>query len=118
MFKRINNIEFYNDTPQYYAARAHDESMKINYIHGIAEALSLKAEIASAGDNYTAEETLSRQAINWYRKTSNKKKLAEAYLNLGFSMFTQSSFEEAAKNLDTANELGTFTFWCGLRRKW
>lgn len=64
----------------------------------------MKAQIADAADNYPAEETLSRQAINRYRNTANKKRLAEAYLNLGFSRFAQSSFAEAVKYLDTAYE--------------
>jgi len=93
-----------NDTAAYYAALASEEAVKINYIHGIAESLSFKGEI-ELSDNFAKAENLSREAINLYRATSNKKRLAATYLNLGFALYAQSFFTEAVKNLDTAYEL-------------
>src|SRR4051812_40727552 len=58
----------------HYAALAYGEAVKINYVHGIAESLSYKGETQ---ENFPDGEKLSREAINWYRKTSNKKRLAE-----------------------------------------
>jgi hypothetical protein len=92
-----------NDTATYYAELAYQESMKINYVHGIAEALSWRVRILDARDtNYPLEEKLSREAIGWYRKTLNKKGLAETYLNLGGVLHAQSFFTDAIKNSDTA----------------
>jgi tetratricopeptide (TPR) repeat protein len=97
------NLE--NDSAGYFADQSYAESIKINYMHGIAESLSYKGEIKYLSNDFSAEEKLSLEAINWYRKTSNKKRLAETHLNLGFSLYAQSFFTEAVKNLDTAYEL-------------
>jgi tetratricopeptide (TPR) repeat protein len=93
-----------NDTASYYAGLAFEEAVKINYIHGKAESISYKGEI-ELSDNFPGVENLSREAINLFRKTSNKKRLAATYLNLGFALYAQSFFVEAVKNLDTAYEL-------------
>ncbi len=92
------------DSMKYYAAFAYEESKKINYIHGIAEALSYEGEIEDYSDNSLTEEKLLREAIDWYEKTSNKKRLAETYLYLGDALYGQSYFAEAIKNLDIAYE--------------
>ncbi len=90
------------DTAAKYAALAYEEAIKINYIHGRAESLSYKGEIENISDNFLAQEKLSLEAIALYKKTSNKKRLAETYWNLGQSLYAQSFFAEAIKNLDTA----------------
>src|SRR6266516_3509991 len=59
------------DTAKYCATAACDESMKINYIHGIAESLLYKGQIEDFSDNFAASEKLYGEAINWYRKTAN-----------------------------------------------
>jgi tetratricopeptide (TPR) repeat protein len=97
-------LELNNDTAAYYAALAYTEAVKINYIHGIAESLSYKGEIEDLSDNFPAGEKLSREAINWYKKTPNKKRLADTYLKLGYSMYAQSFFTESIKNFDTGYE--------------
>src|SRR6266496_3688280 len=90
------------DTAAYYANLAYTEATQINYIHGIAESLSYKGQVEDFSDNFLAEEKFYREAINWYRRTSNKKGLAETHWYLGYSLYAQSLFSEAIKNLDTA----------------
>jgi hypothetical protein len=70
-----------------YAASAYEEAKKINYIDGIAESLSYKGEIERLSNNFPLLEKLSNEAIEWYRKTPNKKRLAETYYNLCFSLY-------------------------------
>jgi signal transduction histidine kinase len=93
------------DTAVYYANQAYTEAIKTDYTHGIAESLSYKGEILILSQNYPAEEKLSREAITWYKKTTNKKRLAETYFYLSHALYSQSRFTEAIKNLDTAFEL-------------
>jgi tetratricopeptide (TPR) repeat protein len=95
------------DTASYYTALAYEEARKLKYIQGIAEALSYKGRIEVISDNFSAAEKLFRQSISWYRKTLNKKKLATSYAGLGYSLFAQSNFQDAIKNLDTCIKLST-----------
>jgi len=95
LFKQI-------DTTQYYVAKAYEESKKINYIHGMAESKSIEAEI---GSDFAKLEKLAHEAIRLYAMTTNKKRLAETYYNLGFVLWAQSMFTEATKNLETSYEL-------------
>ena len=87
-----------------YASIAYNEATKINYIHGIAESLSYKGETEEFSGKFLSEEKLCRDAIYWYRKSPNKRRLSETYSNLGLSLYAQSSFGEAIKILDTAYE--------------
>jgi len=87
----------------YFDSLAHEEAININYVHGVAEALSVKGEIQVFLDNLPAEEKFSKEAILWYNKTTNKKRLAKTYMNLGFAIYGgKSLYAEAMKNLDTA----------------
>ncbi|CAN5421592.1 hypothetical protein BH20BAC1_BH20BAC1_07530 [soil metagenome] len=90
------------DTAKYYVGLAYAEAKKIYYIPGIAESLSYKGEIEEFSDNFSAEEKFSRDAIEWYGQTSNKKRLAETFANLGFAQYARSNFNEAINNYDTA----------------
>jgi hypothetical protein len=96
-------LKLNRDTAIYYAELAYQESKKINYIHGIAESLSYKGELEDFSDNFASSEKLYREAITWYRNTPNKRRLAETYFDLGFSLYAQSFFAEAIKYLDTAH---------------
>ena len=102
---KTSTLPNFSNLASYYATVANDEALKINYVDGIAESLSYKAEIENLSENFPAQEKLCREAINWYRKTPNKKRLAETHLLLGFSLYVQSFFTESIKNLDTAFEL-------------
>ncbi len=99
-----HSLPTFSSLASHYTAEAYEEAVKINYIPGIAEALSYKAEIEDFSDNFPAEEMLSREAIYWYKKTPKQKRLAEIYLILGESLYAQSFFTEAIKNFDTAYE--------------
>src|SRR5690349_11528697 len=59
------NLETF-DMALYFVSLAYEEATKIGYIHGIAEALSLKARALSDKDNnYPLSEKLSNEAIEW-----------------------------------------------------
>lgn len=90
------------DTAQYYTEMAYAESAKLNYVHGMAESKSLEAEIAMAGDDFPKAERLSREALQLYANTANKRRLAETYSNLGIAQYAQSYFREAINNNETA----------------
>ena len=90
------------DTAQYYTALAFTESKKINYIHGMAEAKSIEAEI---GENFSKSIEMDYEAIKLYGSTSNKKRLPETYFYLGYGLWAQSRFNEAFENLEISHEL-------------
>jgi tetratricopeptide (TPR) repeat protein len=107
-----------NDSAIFYTTQAYNEAKKINYIRGIAEALSNKAATESFfNGNCQAGEKLAREALDWYEKTPNKGGIAWAYYNLGWTLCSQSFFPEANKNYEkayywyqkTGNELGMFS---------
>jgi tetratricopeptide (TPR) repeat protein len=99
-------LKLKNDSAAYYAILAYNESKKINYIHGIAESLSYKGQIEDFSENFPRIEKLSCEALDWYRKTSNKKGLGKTYWYLGYSLYAQSFFSEAIKNFDSSYD------WC------
>jgi tetratricopeptide (TPR) repeat protein len=107
-----------NDSAVFYTTQAYNEAKKIKYIRGIAEALSNKAATESFfNGNCPAGEKLAREALDWYEKTPNKGGIAWAYYNLGWTLCSQSFFQEANKNYEkayywyqkTGNELGMFS---------
>jgi tetratricopeptide (TPR) repeat protein len=113
-YKRIGK----KDSSLYYITKAHEEAREINYINGIADALTNKAytEIFFNA-NYPGGEKLAREALSWYKKTPNKKGIGWVYYNLGESLCYQCFFSEANKNFKqafywykkTGNELGMFS---------
>src|SRR6185295_8602031 len=81
------------DTAQIFVLQALKEAEKINYVHGLAEGISLKATLAFEKDNiYPTAENFAREAILLYAKTPNKKKLNRTYYELGHALYAQSDF--------------------------
>lgn len=98
------NTEF--DNAEIFALQALEEAKKINYIYGMAKATSLKAELLFEKYNsYPEAEILSREAIDLYKKTANKKGLNKIYWRLATTLHSQGSFEAAIDNYDTAYNL-------------
>jgi tetratricopeptide (TPR) repeat protein len=94
------------DTAEIFALQALEKSKKMYYFYGMARAISLKAELAfEKYNNYPEAEKLSREAISSYKKTANKKGLYKTYLLLGMTLHSQSNFEGARNNYDTAYAL-------------
>jgi two-component system NtrC family sensor kinase len=93
------------DSAEYFQKLAYEEATKINYIHGIAESLSYHGELEELSEKFTREEKFSREAIHLFRKTSNKNRLALTYENLSNALRSQSFFEEAISDLDTAYKI-------------
>jgi tetratricopeptide (TPR) repeat protein len=94
------------DTAEIFASQALEKSKKIYYFYGMARAISLKAGLAFEKYNNDPEaEKLSREAISLYKKTANKKGLYKTYLLLGMTLHSQSNFEAAINNYDTAYAL-------------
>jgi len=98
----INQISFQytrlliRDSAQYFQALAHKEAVRLNYIHGIAEALSNLSGIYIYFDNdFIRAETLARESLHWFEKARNKSQIEDADNNLWFAVFSQSKYDEA-----------------------
>ncbi|MEP6728062.1 MAG: histidine kinase [Bacteroidota bacterium] len=84
------------DSAGYFAGLALDEAKRSGYINGIAVALTRKARIEKHfDDNFVESEIFSRQSLEWYDKTSNKKGIYDAWSELVYALRSQSRFEEA-----------------------
>jgi tetratricopeptide (TPR) repeat protein len=93
------------DSAEYYVLLAYNEAKKNNYTHGIAETFYCRAGAANIFHNdFLKEEELARESITWYDKTPNKQNISIPYYQLGFSLFAQSSYEEAIKYLKKSYE--------------
>ena len=80
----------------HYQSLAYEASKKLNYVHGIAEAISRQAGIFERFENdFIKEEKLATEALAWYDKTPNKKNVQLVYNQLAFSVFAQSYYERA-----------------------
>jgi tetratricopeptide (TPR) repeat protein len=87
------------DTAEGYALQALEQATKLNYIHGMAEALTLKAAIVfTRYNNFPEAENITREAIRLYAKTPNKAKLNRAYYELGRALYAESYFRESISN--------------------
>ena len=94
-----------NDTVAINALLALEASRKIGYSHGTAVALTCEALIVKARSNdFLRSEKFAREALAWYGKTDDKNAITLAYYALGFSLFAQSRFDEALRNIDQAIE--------------
>jgi len=86
------------DSAAHYAASAYGEAKKIDYIHGIAVAMSRKSRIAlHFDDDYAKSEAFARDALRWYEKTDNKKDIEAVYDELQSAFISQSKYDEAYK---------------------
>ncbi len=84
------------DSARYFSELAETEAKRVNYIHGIAEALSRKAGIVQHFENnFQKEEEIARKSLYWYDQTVNKKNVGILYDQLAFARFAQSSYDEA-----------------------
>src|SRR5206468_1402566 len=100
---QLNNAEIF-------ILQAFQEAKKINYVYGMAKAISLKADLAfEKYDNYFETEKLSREAIALYKRTLNKEGLNKTYWRLGTALHSQSKFEAAINNYDTGYNLSEKT---------
>ena len=85
------------------ATLALEASRKIGYDHGTAVALTCEALIVKAQVNdFLRSEKLAREALDFYGRTDDKNAITLAYYALGFSLFAQSRFDEALRNIDQA----------------
>ncbi len=93
------------DSAIYFSELAHEEAKRLNYIHGIAQAVSRKAGIAQHFENnFNKEEQLGKESLQWYDKTANKKNIEILYDQLAFALFAQSSYDEAIDYLQKEYE--------------
>ncbi|HYK57596.1 MAG TPA: hypothetical protein VEV15_14105, partial [Flavisolibacter sp.] len=84
------------DIALHYASLAYQESKQSNYIHGIAESLSLQSQIAKHfDDDFIQSEVLGKESLRWYEQTANKKGIDNLYSYLIYTVFSQSRFDEA-----------------------
>src|SRR5882724_5913432 len=110
---RFNELSFQSiesskkDSANYYATLAYQEAQKLNYIHGIAVSLSRRSRIAKHfDDDFARSETLAKESLSWYEKTTNMAGIGELYGELWYSLFAQSKYDEAYKYAEKEYE------WC------
>ena len=84
------------DSAEYFESAAYKESEKINYVHGIAESLSNQSGIVEYFDNdFIQAETLARKSLTLFEKMNNNRGIENTIINLWFSLFAQSKYDEA-----------------------
>ncbi len=84
------------DSAVYYADSALAEAKILNYIHGIADAYARKSRIVKHFDeDFLLEESLSKESLRFYEKTSDKKGIYDVFHELILSLHAQSRFDEA-----------------------
>ena len=98
----INELSFQytrlliRDSAEYFESLAYKESEKINYVHGIAEAVTNQSGIIEYFDNdFIQGEALARRSLALFEKTNNKRGIENTTINLFFSLFAQSKYDEA-----------------------
>ena len=85
------------DSAEYFATTAYNEAKKINYIHGIAESFSRQSRIAKHfDDDFVKSESLAKESLFWYGKTTNKNDIEKVYEELWYSLFSESKYDEAS----------------------
>ncbi len=88
------------DSASYYANLVYEESKKINYIRGIANSYRQKACISINLGDYFEGEQLAHDAIDWFSRTSDKRKIEYAYKAVVCALFSQYRYDEASPYLD------------------
>ncbi|HXB91593.1 MAG TPA: histidine kinase [Puia sp.] len=84
------------DSAEKYAAAAYKEADQQKYLHGMAEALSQQANMATFFySNFVGAEKLNRASVDLYRRTGNKRGLAATYSHLAYVCFSQTKYDEA-----------------------
>ncbi len=98
----LNNLSYAyilsqkKDSAQIFTSLAMKEAKAINYVHGIAVALSNQAYIAMSFNNdYIEEERLATESIKWFNKTNDKKGLDEAGIHLSEAWYGQGKFDKS-----------------------
>ncbi|PWT76646.1 MAG: hypothetical protein C5B59_05915 [Bacteroidetes bacterium] len=86
---------FDQDSTEFYAKKAYDESTSLQYAHGIAVSLMLKSNIYfQFYSDFGYAETLARESLSWFKKTSNRDGFESAEAALANSLFPQSKYDE------------------------
>jgi hypothetical protein len=84
------------DSAEYFEYGAYKESEKLNYVHGIAEAVSNQSGIVEYFDNnFPKSETLANQSISYLKKQQIKKVLKKRTTIYSSQSFQESKFDEA-----------------------
>jgi tetratricopeptide (TPR) repeat protein len=86
------------DSAEYYANAAYNQSGALSYIHGLAVSISRRGMIKTHfHSNFAEAEKLDKESIGYYQKTGNKDGLAPTYSHLSFACFSQSRYDEALR---------------------
>jgi Histidine kinase/Tetratricopeptide repeat len=98
------------DSATFYAEEAFSESSRINYQSGLITSMNNKARIAGLGfRDFPLQEKICLQTIQLDKNESNKKALAETYMNLALAYFCQSYFDSATDACNKVIQLSQFT---------
>ncbi len=91
------------DYAEYYSTPAFEEANRLDYRHGIAESLAMKAGIKRRFYNdFGQTEILANKALKLYEKMPDKRGLTFCSFELGFALFAESKYDEALRRLQKA----------------
>jgi tetratricopeptide (TPR) repeat protein len=91
------------DSAEFYVDIAYHESKRLHYVHGMAVSLAHKSRIANHfGGDFIASETLARESLAWFEKTTNKKGIEANYGDLEDALFAESKYDELYHYAETA----------------
>ncbi|MBI1783234.1 MAG: histidine kinase [Sphingobacteriales bacterium] len=88
-------INVQTDSAVSFATKAYDESEKIGYTKGVADALQNFGEIARDRSDYITAEKYFRQSVPLFEKLHAAERYSWANLTLGWSLHQQCKFSEA-----------------------
>ena len=99
------------DSADHYQYLACTESERSGYIHGLAEAYAVKAQIEKfIFNNFPVAEAYAKLAESLYDKSPDKRKIEDVYDAIWHSLAAQSKFLEARDYVFKRME------WCSQRR--
>ncbi len=85
------------DTAKSYSLKAYSEASSFHYQRGMVMSLNNEARIAGHGlRDFLCQEKISLQALQLYKDGKDHKVLAETYMNLALSLFSQGHFDRSS----------------------
>ncbi|MFT3701702.1 MAG: histidine kinase [Agriterribacter sp.] len=95
-------IDVHTDTATFLATQALDESKKIQYVSGIADALQNIGEIARDRNDFRTAEKYFRMSVPLFEQLNEDEKSGWGNLTLGYSQLQQGRYAEAKTTYERA----------------
>lgn len=94
-----------NESTGYCTNTLYEESKKVNYIHGIAEAYFGQAIVTKHREDHFHSEQLARSAVSCYDRTPNKKEIEYPYQQVASELFGQKEKGHREMKLNLNEEI-------------